>query len=64
MSDITIAGAGLEVVDTRAELLPVTEPLEQTALDYYATLRSLAAQRRAKLVEEGVAGGTEARFGL
>ncbi len=48
---------GLGVVDGRADLLPTTDTLERNSLDYYATLRSLAAQRRAALVAEGKAGG-------
>ena len=47
------ADGGLNVVDGRATLLPTTNLLEQTSLDYYAALRSTMAQRRAALVEEG-----------
>jgi phospholipid-binding lipoprotein MlaA len=55
----TAAGGGLDVVDGRATLLPTTNLLEQTSLDYYASLRSAMAQRRAALVEEGKSGGRD-----
>jgi phospholipid-binding lipoprotein MlaA len=47
-------GAGF--VDGRANMLKTTDNLEQMSLDYYAALRSAAAQRRAALVAEGKAG--------
>lgn len=53
------AGGGLDVVDGRATLLPTTNLLEQTSLDYYAAMRNAMAQRRAALVEEGRTGGRE-----
>ncbi|GGF48638.1 hypothetical protein GCM10011611_63780 [Aliidongia dinghuensis] len=53
VSDINLAGGALGVVDGRAELLPETDSLERSSLDYYATLRSLMAQHRAAFVEEG-----------
>jgi phospholipid-binding lipoprotein MlaA len=53
MSDIDLAGGVTGAVDGRAELIPTTDTLERTSLDYYAALRSLMAQRRAALVEEG-----------
>jgi phospholipid-binding lipoprotein MlaA len=56
MSAISMAGTGVRVVDGRANLLETTDSLEASSLDYYATLRSAQAQRRAKLVEEGVQG--------
>ena len=43
-------------VDTRADLLDATDALEHNSLDYYAALRSAAAQRRAALVAEGKIG--------
>jgi phospholipid-binding lipoprotein MlaA len=43
-------------VDTRANLLGATDTLERNSLDYYAALRSAAAQRRAALVAEGKIG--------
>jgi phospholipid-binding lipoprotein MlaA len=56
MSAISMTGTGVRVVDGRANLLETTDSLEASSLDYYATLRSVQAQRRAKLVEEGVQG--------
>jgi phospholipid-binding lipoprotein MlaA len=53
MTDIDVVGGVSGVVDGRAELIPTTDSLERTSLDYYAALRSLMAQRRAALVEEG-----------
>ena len=50
------SGAG--VVDGRATLLPTTDSLEKSSLDYYAALRSASAQRRAALVAEGKSGGS------
>jgi phospholipid-binding lipoprotein MlaA len=53
---IGAAGGGIGLVDRRAGLLDTTDSLEKTSLDYYATLRSAAAQRRAALVREGRVG--------
>jgi phospholipid-binding lipoprotein MlaA len=50
------ASNGIGLVDSRATLLPATDSLEKSSLDYYATLRSVAAQRREDLVEQGKAG--------
>jgi phospholipid-binding lipoprotein MlaA len=50
------AVGGVGVIDGRADLLGTTDPLEHNSLDYYAVLRSVAAQRRAALVAEGRAG--------
>lgn len=52
-SDILAAKGALGFVDRRADLLPVTDSLEKTSLDYYAALRSFAAHRREVLVEQG-----------
>jgi phospholipid-binding lipoprotein MlaA len=57
MSTIDLAGGGIGVVDGRGGLLNETDALEKTSLDYYASLRSITAQRREALVEEGKAGG-------
>jgi phospholipid-binding lipoprotein MlaA len=57
MTTIGAAGAGVGVVDGRADLLGTTDSLEKTSLDYYAALRSMQAQQRAAFVEEGKAGG-------
>jgi phospholipid-binding lipoprotein MlaA len=53
---VSTASGGLGAVDSRAGLLSATDSLEHTSLDYYATLRSVMAQRRAALVAEGKAG--------
>jgi phospholipid-binding lipoprotein MlaA len=47
------ASGALGMVDGRAGALDFTKSTERTSLDYYATLRSLSAQRRASLVAEG-----------
>jgi phospholipid-binding lipoprotein MlaA len=57
-STISTASGGVGFIDTRANLLGTTDSLERSAVDYYATLRSVTAQRRARLVAEGKAGGT------
>ena len=56
IATISIASGGLEVIDSRAQLLPATDMLEQSSLDYYATLRNVSAQRRAALVADGEEG--------
>jgi hypothetical protein len=53
MLDINLAGGAFGAVDGRADLIPTTDTLERTSLDYYTALRSLMAQRRAALVREG-----------
>ncbi len=53
LADIGYAGTTIGVVDGRANLLGVTKDLEKNSLDYYATLRSVYAQRRAALIAEG-----------
>ena len=50
---VTSVGTGAGIVDGRAQVLDTTNSLEASSLDYYATLRSISAQRRAALVEEG-----------
>ena len=55
-SVVNAASGGIGVVDGRARLLPTTDDLERSSLDYYATLRSVMAQRRAWLVAEGKLG--------
>jgi phospholipid-binding lipoprotein MlaA len=54
---VKASSGGLGAIDTRAKLVPETDELERTSLDYYAELRSIAAQRRAAMVEDGKAGG-------
>lgn len=56
----TIA-SGVGLVGRRADALPATDELERSSLDYYATLRSVSAQRRAALVAEGRAGRPRGR---
>lgn len=41
---------GLELIDTRADLLPVTETVQRTALDPYSFVRDAYLQRRAAMV--------------
>jgi phospholipid-binding lipoprotein MlaA len=53
---VSTATGGVGFIDRRASLLSTTGPLERSSLDYYAALRSAAAQRRAALVAEGKAG--------
>jgi phospholipid-binding lipoprotein MlaA len=55
VATIEAASGGAGLVDGRAGLLSTTDPLEHASLDYYAVLRSIAAQRRAALVAEGKA---------
>jgi phospholipid-binding lipoprotein MlaA len=50
-------------VDTRANLLGTTDSLERTSVDYYAALRSAAAQRRAALVADGKTGAVRDQHG-
>ena len=61
ITTIQVTGGGAGVVDGRAGLLSTTDELEKSSLDYYAALRSIMAQRRAAVVEdgkEGKVGGT------
>jgi phospholipid-binding lipoprotein MlaA len=55
-SRASVATGGAGFVDGRANTLTTTDSLEKVSLDYYAALRSAAAQRRAALVAEGKAG--------
>ncbi len=50
---VSVVSGGLGAVDGRAGLLATTDSLQKGSLDYYATLRSVSAQRRAALVQEG-----------
>jgi phospholipid-binding lipoprotein MlaA len=61
MQAIQMSGTGVSMVDQRAQMLRMTDDLEKNSLDYYAATRSLYAQRRSALVEEGKAGGPLAR---
>lgn len=53
MTIVSGADGGLAVVDGRAGLLPVTESVEKTSLDRYATFRSMMDQHRAAFIQEG-----------
>ncbi|MBR0663923.1 VacJ family lipoprotein [Roseomonas hellenica] len=50
---VLAAGTGAGLMDTRARVLPQTDAMEATSLDYYAALRSARAQNRDAVVEEG-----------
>jgi phospholipid-binding lipoprotein MlaA len=52
----TAAAGGVGFVDKRAGTLATSQALERDSLDYYAAVRSVAAQRRAALVAEGRTG--------
>ena len=52
----TAASGGVGFVDKRASALAASQELERDSLDYYAAVRSVAAQRRAALVTEGRTG--------
>lgn len=54
---VQMANSGVGAVHQRAEMLPVTDDLEKNAIDHYAAMRSMYAERRAAFVEEGRAGG-------
>lgn len=56
MTVISVAGGGGGMVDGRAEILDASNDIEKNSLDYYGTLRSINAQRRAELVDDGRAG--------
>ncbi|MCW0232769.1 MAG: VacJ family lipoprotein [Ferrovibrio sp.] len=61
LDTVQLVGTGMGMVDQRAAMLAITDELENTSLDYYVTLRSISAQRRAALVEEGKAGEARPR---
>jgi phospholipid-binding lipoprotein MlaA len=56
VATVSMASTGLGAVDSRAQLLPTTDMLEKSSLDYYAATRSVAAQHRAALVSDGKQG--------
>lgn len=56
MSTISTTGTAARVVNNRADLLEMTDALQASSLDLYATLRSAQAQRSARSVEEGIRG--------
>lgn len=43
---------GVDMVDSRAELLPMTDEMQRTTADYYAALRDRTAEGRANMVAE------------
>ena len=63
LSTVTAVSGGVGVVDGRSRLLSTTDSLERSSLDYYATLRSVMAQRRASLVAQGKAGAVREEKG-
>ena len=56
VTGVRTAATGIGAVDSRAEAIPATDLLERSSVDYYAALRSVTAQRRARLVEQGRSG--------
>ncbi|NII53290.1 VacJ family lipoprotein [Luteibacter sp. SG786] len=52
VSTVNTVGTVGGIVDGRARALPLTDKLERSE-DYYAALRDVSAQRRARFVEEG-----------
>jgi len=61
ITGVVAGGTGAGVVDGRANLLETTDALEASSLDYYASLRSAQAQRRAAMIEEGRRGAVAHR---
>lgn len=61
LGTIQLVGTGTGMVDQRASMLKTTDDLEANSLDYYVTLRSIYAQRREALVEEGKIGAVGPR---
>ena len=53
-SEEAIARAGIEGLDKRANYLDVSEALEKTSIDYYASIRSVFLQNRAYEIRNGV----------
>lgn len=60
MQVVQTSAMAVDVVDGRARMLPMTDDLEKTSVDYYAALRSMYAQHREVLIEDGRAGGLPA----
>ena len=61
MQVVRMTGSVADAIDGRARMPDVTDDLATNSLDYYAALRSMYAQRRAALIEEGKAGGLPAQ---
>jgi phospholipid-binding lipoprotein MlaA len=49
----SIARSGVEGLDQRARFLDVSEALEKTSIDYYASIRSVFSQNRAYEIRNG-----------
>lgn len=64
LSTVTAVSGGVGVVDGRSRLLSTTDSLERSSLDYYATLRSAMAQRRAYLVAQAKVGAVREDKGM
>ncbi len=56
IATVGMAAGAAGMVDGRARTLGVTDSLEKESLDYYAAMRSAAAQRREAFIDEGKAG--------
>ena len=52
-SDESLARAGMEGLDQRARYLDVSEAMEKTSIDYYASIRSVFTQNRAYEIRNG-----------
>jgi phospholipid-binding lipoprotein MlaA len=48
--------SGVDMVDARAEMLPITDELQRTSPDYYAALRDMNAEGRAVMVASAKSG--------
>ena len=53
-SEESIARAGIEGLDKRANYLDISEALEKTSIDYYASIRSVFLQNSAYEIRNGV----------
>ncbi|MFP4125103.1 MAG: VacJ family lipoprotein [Alphaproteobacteria bacterium] len=52
-SSVTIPLTGVRAVDARSQVLDELEELEQSSLDFYASLRSVYLQRRSNQIHNG-----------
>ena len=50
----SFARAGVEGLDKRARFLDVSEAMEKTSIDYYASIRSVFSQNRRFEIRNGV----------
>ena len=53
-SDASFARAGVEGLDKRARFLDVSEAMEKSSIDYYASIRSVFSQNRRFEIRNGV----------